>query len=79
MIEASIAREDTKTAPFAGLIQEIAVSKVVERAGFEPAYACAGRFTVCLEKAEDCHFRRPMYHFCIARLLRKERGLCSRR
>ena len=26
---------------------ETAVFELVERAGFEPAYACAGRFTVC--------------------------------
>jgi len=38
---------------------------VVERAGFEPAYACAGRFTVCYGKAENRQNAGGMYHSCI--------------
>ncbi len=34
--------------PVGGLLDEAAQRRrLVERAGFEPAYACAGRFTVC--------------------------------
>ena len=41
---------------------------VVERAGFEPAYACAGRFTVCYDIAEIRQEWRAMYHLCIGGL-----------
>ena len=39
--------------------------ELVERAGFEPAYACAGRFTVCYLSAEIRGFSGAMYHPCI--------------
>lgn len=56
-----------------------AVFVMVERAGFEPAYACAGRFTVCLASAENRHSHAAVYHRCIVwRLSRSSASLTSR-
>jgi hypothetical protein len=53
------------------------VAPMVERAGFEPAYACAGRFTVCRSLARNRQKCGPMYHLCIIGTLAEERPLCS--
>ncbi len=51
---------------------------MVERAGFEPAYACAGRFTVCRAMAEK---NRHSYSYIAGSLGRValQEALCNGR